>query len=94
MAWKKKMLDLRGAGVTREHRPPIRGDLARAKGTTDAVTEPSRKANLRHGPRSVGVVGFLGVQNREKLIEVSITLAWVAFQTMRRSFSQLIGKNS
>ena len=88
------MLDLRGAGVTRGDRSPTRGNLARAKGTIDAVAEPRRPADLQRSPRSVGVVGFLGVQNREKLIEVSITLAWVAFQTMRRSFSQLIGKNS
>ena len=77
------MLGLRGAGVTREHRSPTRGVLARAKGTIVAVAEPRRTADLRRGPRSVGVVGFLGVQNCEKLIEVPIALAWVVLQSLR-----------
>ncbi|GEM_PF-2172954 len=94
MAWEKKKLGLRGAGMTREHHPPTRGDLARAKGTIDAVAKPRRTADLRRGPRSVGVVGFLGVQNRQKLIEVPVALAWVALQSLRCPFSQLIGKNS
>ena len=94
MAWQKKMLDLRGAGVTRGDRSPTRGNLARAKGTIDAVAEPRRTADLRRDPRSVGVVGLLGVQNREKFIEVPIALTWVVLQSLRCPFSQLIGKNS
>ena len=94
MAWQKKMLDLRGTGVSREHCPPTRGVLAHAKGTIDAVAEPRRPADLQRSPRSVGVVGFLGVQNREKFIEVPIALTWVVLQSLRCPFSQLIGKNS
>ena len=94
MAWETKKLDLRGAGMNREHHPPRRGDLARAKGTIDTVAKPRRTADLRRGPRSVGVVGLLGVQNREKFIEVPIALTWVVLQSLRCPFSQLIGKNS